>query len=88
MRTSGGCCREQPFHIPVPQSCCSAAGLGPSASPPSGVTGSSVPGSVQSFWKAAQPSAEEFGRWSFLPVEQDPAVLYLDDQVSRRKGLA
>ncbi|OWK13618.1 hypothetical protein Celaphus_00017280 [Cervus elaphus hippelaphus] len=34
----------------------------------------------KSFWKAAQPSAEEFGRWSFLPVEQDPAVLYLDDQ--------
>lgn len=88
MRTSGGCCREQPFHIPVPQSCCSAAGLGPSASPASGVTGSPIPGSVPSFWKAAQPSAEEFGRRSFLPVEQDPAVLYLEDQVSWRKGLA
>ena len=88
MRTSRGCCREQPFHIPVPQACYSAAGLGPSASPPSGVTGSPIPGSVWSFWKAAQPSAEEFGRRSFLPVKQDPAVLYLEDRVSRKKGLA
>lgn len=53
--------------------------------PPSGVTGSLSLGLIRASGRQLSPQLRSL-EGGFLPVEQDPAVLHVEDQVSRREG--